>query len=381
MGGAILGPRAAIDLVTPTGVDGGAVLAFQLRSGKSAQEIVAKYAAMLGEANERLASRWNRFFYITELDHLYYSNGVAGSRKTPLAAEFTSADPVRGSTIGHMLVGTDFEDAVAWTKRYLRDAHEEQLDADLDVIVQSWENRMEYDLLNRAFSTTEILVGSAGYSVPWVKAASAGTVDYIPPSVGGNEFDNTHTHFLFQNTGAVAAATARTAVETMVAHLVHHGITGRMQLLVAAADRAYYAAMTGFVKMVPDSIQVVSGNSSAPIYVTSGELKGMPGELMGYYQSDVGPIVEVYWSFRIPTKYAFLTQSGGVNSPNNPLYVRVHPDIGFGMRVEAVPTRTLNPTLEHLSFNAFHGVNVGRNRLNGVAMMIDNASYTAPTIV
>lgn len=379
MGGAILGPRAAIDLVTPTGVDGGSVLAFQLRSGKTAQEIVAKYAGMIGEKNEQLAARWNRFFYVTELDHLYYSNGVAGTRKTPLAAEFTSADPVRGATIGHMLIGKDFDDAVAWTKRYLRDAHEEQLDADLDVIVQSWENRIEYDLLYRAFDNTETLVGSAGYSVPWVNSNS-GNVDFVPPNYGGNSFTGTHTHFLFQNTGAVAAATARTAVETAVAHLVEHGITGRMQLLVSGADRAYYAAMTGFVKMVPDTIQVISGNSSAPIYVTAGELKGMPGELMGYYQSDVGPIVEVYWSFRIPTKYYFLTQSGGVNSPNNPLYLRVHPDIGFGLRVEAVPTRTLNPTLEHLQFNAFHGVNVGRNRLNGVAGMIDAASYSVPTI-
>ncbi len=180
--GRVLGARAAADLVMPSGIDSGRVLAFQLRSGRTAQEMVNMAATVIGAKNEQLASKWRRFAYITTSPMAYYGAGIAGNSRTPDKTEFKQAEPIRSDTSGHMLPGSDKEDALAWTPQYLRDAHEEQLLSDLALIAARWENKVDYDAFKRMLTNTENALGT-GYDVPW--AIGTGTnVNFIPQMYG-----------------------------------------------------------------------------------------------------------------------------------------------------------------------------------------------------
>jgi len=373
MAGAILGPRAAVDLVTPTGVDGGRVLAFQLRNRKSAQEVVGEVAARLGAVNEQLVAKYARLIYVTDSLYAYYTAGVAGTAQTPKKVEFKQADPVRGDTSGHMLPLDDFEDAMGWTPIYLRDAHEAQLDADVDTIIARWTNRVEKDILTRMFTNTELALGT-GYSVPWAIGTGV-NVPYIPQQYGGYSFDSTHTHFVGQ-TGTINAANTKLALEKMIGELVHHGISGRLIVMASEADRANYAGMTGFVKYIPGAFQVVAGSANAPVYVTEGELSGMPGEVIGFYLSDRGPVVEIRLSERVPTGYAWMGKSYGDRNSMNPIAIRVHPDVGFGLRPDPQLSQSVNPELDKVLFKGTHGIGVNQ-RLNGVAIQMNSATFAA----
>ncbi len=165
----------------------------------------------------------------------------------------------------------------------------------------------------------------------------------------------------------------------MVKELIHHGYNGRFTSFVSLADISVYAGMTGFVKFVPSDVQTIGGSTSAPIYIATKELMGSPGEVFGFYLSDLGPVVELRHSERIPTTYAWMGKSMGEDNPENPLALRVHPDYTFGMRVDPQVSRSMNPELDLILFKAFHGIGVNR-RLNGVAGMGNSSSWVNPTI-
>jgi hypothetical protein len=374
---AVLGARAAIDLAMPSTIDASRVFNFQMRNGKTGPEIISEAAAVIGAVNEEIMRRWGGLIYITDAPYSYYRQGTTGQAdKTPKKVEFKIAEAVRGSTGGHMLVKEDYEDALGWTPLYLRDAFDAQVTADLDEIGSRWRNRVETDVLTRMFSNAVNAVGS-GYDVPW--AIGSGTAPYQPPSYSSNTFDTTHTHFKFTSTGSIDATKAAALLELMVGEMVHHeGLQGRYVAIVSSADVASYAGMTGFVKFIPTDVQVVAGGSAAPVYIAPRELEGMPGEIFGFYLSARGPVVELRAEVRVPTGYAWMGKSFGQNAPRNPIAVREHPGIGFGLRTDPQLTTSLQPELAYLLFKATHGVGVN-DRLNGVAGKI-GASYTAPTI-
>jgi hypothetical protein len=135
-----LGARAAIDLVLPPSIDTSRVLAFQLRNGLTAAEMIARAVAACTVKNEAIIARYGGIIYLTQSTFAYYTAGSGdGRRKTPKKVEFKMADGVRSEQSGHMLPIEDFTDAVAWTPEYLRDAFESQLNADIQVVTDSWQ--------------------------------------------------------------------------------------------------------------------------------------------------------------------------------------------------------------------------------------------------
>ncbi len=374
--GRVLGARAAADLAIPAGIDAARVLAFQNRSGRNAQDIIQLAASTIGVKNEELAARWRRFSYITTSPYAYYGAGISGNSRTPEKTEFKQAEPIRSDTSGHMLPGTDKEDALGWTPQYIRDSLDEQLLSDIALIAARWENKVDYDMFKRMFTNTENPIGT-GYDVPWAIGTGV-NVPFIPQMYGANAFDSTHTHFVTQS-GTFNAANAKLLLEKMVKELIHHGYTGRLTAMVGFADIAVYAGMTGFVKFVPGDIQVVAGSASAPIYIATKELMGAAGEVFGFYLSDTGPVVELRYSERIPTTYAWMGKSMGDNSPTNPQALRVHPAIGFWMRADPQLSRSINPEIDLVLFKAFHGAGTN-NRLAGVSGMGNSSSWVNPTI-
>jgi hypothetical protein len=136
---------------------------------------------------------------------------------------------------------------------------------------------------------------------------------------------------------------------------------------------ALWASVTGFVEINPANISVITGGSSAVRFVT-GELQGVPGELFGFFKTNMG-IVELRYLEIVPTLYAWMTRSFGDNNPNNGIAVRVHPTGSFGMVPDPQVTSSLSPRLKSINANATHGIGVNR-RTNGVAGMLGNATYS-----
>lgn len=376
--GRILGARAAADLVLPSGIDGNYALNFALGQAQdiTAQSAINLAASTLGAVNEELAAKWRRFVYLTKDTHAYYSMGVSGNSKTPRKVEGKSAEPIRSDTSGHMLPFYRHEDATGWTQEYLEDAHLAQLESDISLIGARWINRVDGDIFNRMFTNTEEGVG-LGISVPWA-IGSGVSVPFIPEMNGGYSFDSTHTHFVTQS-GTWNAANAKLLLEQMVEQLTHHGLRSRFTAFVSEADLAIYAAVAGFVQFIPSDVQVVAGNSGAPIYIASRDLEGAPGEVFGFYVSKKGVVVEMRYSERIPTTYAWMGKSFGDYNVQNPIALRTHPKHGFGLRVDVKIEMGLQPKLDKALFLAGHGVGVNQ-RINGVAGMGNSSSWVNPEI-
>lgn len=374
----LMGPRAAVDLALPAGIDGSRILQFNLRDGITGQQAIERAAVAIGTRNEQLLARYGRILYFTQDQYAYYMANAGGRSMTPRKAEFKRADGVRGANAGHMLPLWDYEDALEWTRLYLRDAWLAQVDADIRLIADRWENRFVFDLFTRMLSTAENAI-SGGYDVPW--AIGTGTnVNFIPPQYGSfPAFDSTHTHFKYYN-GTVAAKAAQ-ALKESAADLRHHGHTGRLVSIVNETDAESIAALTGFVKFVPSDVQVVAGGTSAPTYVATRELDGIPGELIGFYLIPGGQVVEIWINEYMPTEYLFITKSYGSNNPKNGIAIREHPAEGFGMRPDPRLTTSINPELDFVLFMETHGTGVN-DRLNGVAIQIRNGagSYSSPSL-
>src|SRR5690242_12024428 len=96
----LLGARALIDIAVPTGIDSGEVLKFQLQDGRTAEQIIAETAAIIGAVNEELIANYGGMLYMTESQYAFYRQGGAGTGKTQKKSEFKRADGERGSLIG-----------------------------------------------------------------------------------------------------------------------------------------------------------------------------------------------------------------------------------------------------------------------------------------
>lgn len=370
---AVLGPRALIDIALPTGVDAARVFGFQLEEGVTAETAISMAATVIGEANDKLGQKYGGLMMRTTSSYARYRQGGTSRTMTPLAAEFAGADPIHGEQIGGMLPRNDMQDALGWSRKYLKRGNKDLLRFDVLEIRDRWVNRVDYDIIKRLLSNAENQIGGAGYDVPWVNATS-GAVDFIPPQWGGIVFDNTHTHFVRIN-GAISTTNTVTALDAMAKHLSEHGHVGRKVALVSMTDIAKYTGITDkkFVGLVPGEFRLTGGSTGAPISTAVGELQGIPGELFGYFSSDFG-VVELRYHERIPANYLWMGKSYGDNDPANPLALREDVE-GFGLQVLPELDRMVVPQLDKLNFEATHGVGVN-DRTNGVVYQIESGSTT-----
>jgi hypothetical protein len=363
----LLGARALIDIAVPTGIDGSEVLRFQLQDGRSAEEVIAESAAILGEVNEELEQRFGGLYFRTEDQYAIATVGQTSRTKTPRKAEFKRADGVRTEQHGNMLPLWDYEDAVEWTPLYLRRAFRSQIDGDLMLIRDRWFTRVHYDLLRRSLTNDENLIGTNGYDVPWAIGTGM-NVNFIPPQYGSRVFSSSHTHFVVKN-DSDSGVDYNDLIESMMEELRHHGHRGNLQILVSEDDLdtvVAYSTSGEFVELNPANLTVISGNTNAPVRVAAGEADGIPGELFGYWKSKKWGVAELRYDEVIPTAYALATRSYGINNPRNGLAVREEPGIGFGIMAKPQVTSDVNPELDYIKFEAGHGVGVN-DRTNGVA--------------
>lgn len=377
--GVAIGPRTLLDNALPTGVDATVLFERGLENGLTTQEIIEAASVVIGETNMALEAQYAGLMYFTERDYSRYRQGDSGRRPTPKAVEFSEPEGKRAAKTGHMLPRNDFYDRTEYTEEYLRRGNREDMRDDLMLVAESWRDRVDLDVLTRALTTTEELIGTSGYSPGWAVGTGV-SVPYIPPKNGSIDFDSTHTQYLRVN-GAISAANVETALKNAARLLSRLRHVGRKAVLVSEADLAYYTGITSgnFVRFVPQAFNTQAG--STQIVIAQGELEGIPGELFGYYLSDYG-VLELRYHERIPTTYGFMTKSYGTNDPRNGLAARIEPNVGFGLMVDPEFRQGGSGLrIGKVEYRATHGIGVN-DRTNGIAFQVASggATYSSPTI-
>lgn len=377
----LIGPHAAVDLALPTGIDGAKVLQFMLLSGLTAEEHVRRVAAAIGAVNQQIYAMYSGLLYVTDAPYAYTSQGSGERGKTPPKTEYAKPDAVRTSAIGSMLPIKDYEDALAWTPIYMRDAPVAQLTGDQKLIADRWWNRVGFDLWTRILTKEENAIGS-GYDVPWA-VGSGNNVNFIPPQYRG--FDaptSAHTHFLYYDSGSYDW---HDAFVGGIQQLVHHGHRSPHTIYVSYDDIDEIEAVEGFVELKPENwqripvftVNAVAADSAPAVRTAPGLVEGMPGELFGYFKTNYG-YAELRWDEYMPTHFAFATKSYGQDSPSNGVALRYHPAYGgFGLRIDPRVTNSLSPELEAIYFPATFGVGIN-DRTNGVCMYLASGASSYP---
>jgi opacity protein-like surface antigen len=380
-----LGPSAAIDLVASVGgIDTETIVRFQQRANMSPQEAINTAAAAVGAANATLLQQYGAIAYLTDDVQAQYRTN-AGSGKTARTPEFTEADAIRGKLSGHMLPEYDHLDKLGWSSKFFREASRALMDANIQEVVDNWFNRVTYDILTRMFSPEELAIGS-GYSVGWAIGSGASAsfspsmtinVPYTPPQYQNTEFLDTHVHYLAQNSSS--SKTYGTLLDAMIGELRHHGLDGTPFALVSDDDLDSYIALSKFVEITPQDLQIIQGGS-AEIRTIMGNLTGVPGTLFGYYKSKRG-LIPLRSHSKVPSKYAWMGISYGSNNPRNSVAIRVAPGVPWGLTPVPQMDNSQQRRLAGINFEATHGVGVN-SRINGVAGYLDAGAtaYVTPTI-
>lgn len=377
----ILGPRSLIDNAIPTGIDAAYLANWQSREGITGEEIIGLAANFIGEANEEVNTMYGGLWTMTERLFTRRRKGETTRTMTPKASEFTTEDGVRSDRVGDMLAIDKYTDSTEWSVAWLREAYRDDITDDLMLIKERWINRVDYEVVWRMLSSTEVLVGNSGYAPGWAIGTGTNT-DYVPTQWMAYIFDTTHSHFIRVN-AAIDATNLASTIESMAQHLSHHGLTGPKILYFSEANLATANALNDkkFAKFIPAQFRITAGSSNAQTLTLPGELQGVPGETVGWYASDYG-MVEMKYHPRFPATYLWMGKSFGTNHPNNPLAIRTDPLVGgFGLMLDPQVNRSVSPKLERLVYEAKHGINVN-DRLNGVAAQIatGGTTYTNPTI-
>jgi len=372
----ILGPLTLQNKALPIGVDGTRVAQWAMRDGISYGEFVNRVALALGAANQALMEKWGFLLNVTDEIMMEYPNGGTIEPMTELT-DIDKHPLVHGTTIGHMLPLKFYGEAVGGTWRYFRDVRSVQIQAAVTEIVNRGIWRFEQALLTRFFSNSELAIGASGYSVPFVRG-TGGNVDFAPPAYDGVTFPTTHDHFLAYDIDT-GPDTMDDVLEGLALTLAEHGHMAPFTAIVSRADIALFSALTNFVTIVDNTVQVIdrgSGTTGSQFFARGSRDIGR----IGWYQSAVG-LIELVASGRVPTGYVGMTKSYGNNNPRNALAVRVHPDQGFGFFIVTKTSENLDWPVEQVDVGLEFGVGVGADRTNGAAgLLVANDTWANATI-
>jgi len=370
----VLGAINLLDKALPTGVDGTRIAEWSMRDGITYGQLANELALALGNENQMLINNWGWLFFLTEELAMEYENGGSVTAMTELTDQ-DRAQPLKGTTLGHMIDLRAYGEAIGGTRRYMRDVRSAKIRAAISNIVRRGRWRFEQKLLTRLFTNTENTIGSAGYDVPFVRG-TGGTVDYAPPAWDGEAFTTSHDHYLGVDSGSYTAADC---FNNMAETLQEHGHTPPYTAIVSRTDIATYYGLNNWVEIVEPVVSTIDkgGTSTGAQFFATGSREF---GTIGFYHSQYG-LIEVKATARVPTKYAALVKSYGNLAAANPLAVRVHPDVGFGFYVLPETTPDDDTPIKQLDVEIEFGVGVGMDRTNGAASyLVSGGSWANPTI-
>lgn len=379
---AVLGPYLLMDNAFPTGVDAALLARLALEEGLSQDAAVAQAADIIGTRNQEIMNRYGGVLAQTGRRDLEYRAGTGSRSMLQKSAELSRNFVEKGLEAGHMLPRDDFDGGVDYSDNFARRGNAQKFMLGLQQLADDWENRVDYDIILRALTSTEVSVG-AGYSVGWA-IGSGGNDPFIPPQWRGALFDSTHTHFIFLD--SAASKTYGDLFTQLLLQLRHHGHSGRATILTSnnATDITAITALAGFVSLEQPRVIVNNASTGAPVrFMEDAALAdnlGVPGEVYGYFNSPGYGIAELRTHTRIPQHYAFATKSYGIGNAKNGLAMYVENPLGFGLMVEPRYVSTPELKLERIRVMATHGIGVN-DRTNGVAGYLASgaSSYVDPT--
>jgi hypothetical protein len=357
-----------------TGWDATALQNFQLQDGTTYAEIVAMLDASLAALQAEFSSDWLTGLYsITDQPDLEYRVGVSNGFE--VHTEYGRPDPRRAATEGHMLPLLAYDRMLGWTWDYLRQARIPQIEADIADAVKDARDKRRVALLTRLLKNGDDSgankgLGSSGYSPGFATTESATNVDFVPPTVGGVAFANTHEHYVGIGGGAFTAAVFQDAKD----ELREHGHEPPYEFMIGPSDEATVRGLTagGFVGVAQNLVIYGSTQDRA-------SLSPVADATGSYY---IGTIYD--FAVRVvtgcPQYYGFGWKSYGRLSQRNPLGVRVGKGAS-ALSVIAVPDprggNAQNPIQNLMLFTEF-GVGV-RDRTNGTPRYVNNATWADGT--
>lgn len=313
-----LGARDTSSLVMLTGWDATELRNFSLQDGTTYAAIVAQMNAALGALNAELYNDplWAGLVSYTDQPDLEYRVGVSNGMQD--FTEYGLPDPKRADTEGHMLPLRAYDRGLGWTWNYMRHARMSQIQADIaDAIKDArdkWRVRILTRLLKRGDDSGAANgLGSSGYSPGFATAAASTSVDFTPPTYGGNAFTSNHEHYVGINGGSYTNAVftdART-------ELREHGHEPPYNFLISPTDESQFTPtnLTDFVPTAKTNIRYGTGVDLA----TVADASVTPGVY------PIGVISDfVVWTVPgMPQYYGAGYKSYGPNSQRNPLRVRL----------------------------------------------------------
>lgn len=370
----VLGPQTLLNMALPTGWDATRLAQWTTRDGITYGELANQLALALGDFNQEMVTDWGWLFSLTEELAMEYEQGGSVT-EMPEITDVDKPEAIHGTTIGHMIDLRVYGQGVGGTRRYFRDSRSAKINAAIAALVRRGRWRFEKKMLTRWFTNTENAIGSAGYDVPFVRG-TGGNVDYAPPAYDGEAFTTSHDHYLGVDSDSKDSSDV---LNELAETLQEHGYVPPFNALVSRSDVALYMALTKFVEVVDPVISVIDRGSETTgnqFYATGQRAFG----LLGYYQGEYG-LVEVRFTARVPTGYAGMCKSFGQLATQNPLAVRVHPNVGFGAYVVPETTPDDDYPVKQLDVEMEFGVGVGLDRANGAAgYLVSGGAWTNPTI-
>lgn len=363
----LIGIRTMLSKALPTGTDGARLIEWQLRANRTYTEWITEIVQALNLFNTSLNARWGDFVFFTEELQMEYPNGGAITEMEELP-DTDRPIPRHNTTISHMIDLRAYGGAVGGTKRYFRDGREATFNADVAGIVSRGRKRYDRNLLRRMFQDDEHLLGTSGYDVGWVNGGGGGggNVVYTPPAYDGEEFLNTHDHYVGFNSASLGFDDL---LEGLAETVQEHGHEPPFIAMVARADGPSYRVLPDFIEPMGNTpiVMVDQANlSNVPRFFSRDNREG--GRIGGY-ESSYG-YIELRATSYLTTGYAGLFKSYGNNNERNPIAVRVHPSVGFGAYVVPETTNDDDYPLKQLDVEFEFGISCGRDRTAGAAGLL-----------
>lgn len=368
------GPRGTADNVILVGWDASELEKFRLSDNTPFSQVVALANAALGGLEAELFNDpfWGGLVSFTDQPQLEYRVGVSNAMTE--ATEYGFPDDQRGETTGHMLPLRRWDYALGWSKWFLEDARQEQIDADIAAAIQAVRDRWRIQILTRLLKRGDdsgalLGLGSAGYSPGFATTAAQTNVDFTPPSFGGTSFSSTHEHYVPIAGGAFTAAVFTDAKD----ELAEHGHVPPFDFLIGPSDRATVMALTGFVGVRSG---LIAYGSTADLAAETNRMPATGVTLLGVMADDFR-----VWEVRgMPQYYGVGYKSYGPRSQRNPLAVRV-PKGFTAPRIIMEPSSAVgSPTspLQNMMVKARFGVGV-RDRTAATPRYVNNSTWADGT--
>lgn len=377
----------------PPGIDANRLAIWNARGKFNYEQVRATIGAAIQALNEERAMAWGDMITITPEQAMWYMNGGAIQ---PVEVTMGKSRPsaVTGANASHMIDLKVYSLAFGGDARTLEDMTEAQLVGGVIGLVTAFRDQYDQLLLNRAFSSTENLLGTNGYDVPFCNASpngAGGGPKYAPPKWNGKVFYEDHQHYVGVNSSATNAATGANytfgdGVSQLAGLVGEHGLpmATYFKVLVAEADVDSIQRDLRYVLPV-DNINVDRGGlTSGNIYYEQGQVGATPasgGRYIGSVNTSYG-FGRMFSIPRIPTGYGFLYRPGAAFAPNNALAVRYRPSTGYGCLIKEIPDFNTTFPVKEIDVEDEYGISCGPNRFAGAAMKFGAgaSSYSDPTI-